>query len=143
LLFIDVDHFKRYNDTYGHVEGDSCLKQIAEAIESVAPPSGNLVARYGGEEFAVILPDVDVSHAKEVAEEICEAIRVRRLPHDGNPPGIVTVSIGCVTATPRRGESQEDFISSADRALYKAKDMGRNRVIVTRAEPRSSLSKQR
>jgi len=130
LLLIDADHFKRYNDTYGHVRGDSCLKQIAEAALDVVLRPGDLVARYGGEEFAVVLPGTDETGAKEVADEICEAVRNRRLPHEGNAPGIVTISIGCATIIPQRGKTAQDLIEAADQALYRAKGRGRNRVIV-------------
>ena len=130
LLLIDADHFKRYNDTYGHVRGDSCLKQIAEAALDVVLRPGDLVARYGGEEFAVVLPGTDEIGAKAVAEDICQAVRNRRLPHEGNAPGIVTVSVGCATVIPMRGKSPQDLIESADQALYRAKGRGRNRVVV-------------
>ena len=129
LLLIDADHFKRYNDTYGHVRGDSCLKQIAEASLDVILRPGDLVARYGGEEFAVVLPGTDEQGALNVAEDICKAVRARQLPHEGNAPGIVTVSIGAATMTPQRGKSSQDLIESADQALYKAKARGRNRVV--------------
>jgi len=130
LLLIDADHFKRYNDTYGHVRGDSCLKQIAEAALDVLLRPGDLVARYGGEEFAVVLPGTDEIGAKAVAEDICQAVRNRRLPHEGNAPGIVTVSVGCATVIPMRGKTPQDLIESADQALYRAKGRGRNRVVV-------------
>ena len=130
LLLIDADHFKRYNDTYGHVRGDSCLKQIAEAAMDVVLRPGDLVARYGGEEFAVVLPGTDETGAKAVAEDICQAVRNRHLPHEGNTPGIVTVSVGCATVIPSRGKSPQDLIESADQALYRAKGRGRNRVVV-------------
>jgi diguanylate cyclase (GGDEF)-like protein len=130
LLLIDADHFKRYNDTYGHVRGDSCLKQIAEAAMDVVLRPGDLVARYGGEEFAVVLPGTDETGARAVAEDICQAVRNRRLPHEGNAPGIVTVSVGCATVVPQRGKLPLDLIESADQALYRAKGRGRNRVVV-------------
>jgi len=133
LLLIDADHFKRYNDTYGHVRGDSCLKQIAEAALDVVLRPGDLVARYGGEEFAVVLPGTDENGARAVAEDICQAVRNRRLPHEGNAPGIVTVSVGCATIIPQRGKSQQELIESADQALYRAKGRGRNRVVVAGA----------
>ena len=91
---------------------------------------GDLVARYGGEEFAVVLPGTDEIGAKAVAEDICQAVRNRRLPHEGNAPGIVTVSIGCATIIPMRGKAPQDLIESADQALYRAKGRGRNRVVV-------------
>jgi diguanylate cyclase (GGDEF)-like protein/PAS domain S-box-containing protein len=130
LLLIDADHFKRYNDTYGHVRGDSCLKQIAEAALDVVLRPGDLVARYGGEEFAVVLPGTDEGGATAVAEDICEAVRSRQLPHEGNAPGIVTVSIGVATVIPHRGKTAQDLIEYADQALYRAKSRGRNRVFV-------------
>lgn len=133
LLLIDADHFKRYNDTYGHVRGDSCLKQIAEAALDVVLRPGDLVARYGGEEFAVVLPGTDEIGAKAVAEDICQSIRNRRLLHEGNAPGIVTVSIGCATMIPQRGKTTQDLIEAADQALYRAKGRGRNRVVVAGA----------
>ena len=136
LLLIDADHFKRYNDTYGHVRGDSCLKQIAEAALDVVLRPGDLVARYGGEEFAVVLPGTDEGGARAVAEDICQAVRNRQLPHEGNAPGIVTVSIGCATVVPQRGKTPQDLIESADQALYRAKGRGRNRVVVAGSPPR-------
>jgi diguanylate cyclase (GGDEF)-like protein/PAS domain S-box-containing protein len=131
LLLIDADHFKRYNDTYGHVRGDSCLKQIAEAALDVVLRPGDLVARYGGEEFAVVLPGTDETGAKSVAEDICQAVRNRQLPHEGNAPGIVTVSVGVASMIPQRGKSTQDLIEGADQALYRAKGRGRNRVVVS------------
>jgi diguanylate cyclase (GGDEF)-like protein/PAS domain S-box-containing protein len=141
LLLIDADHFKRYNDTYGHVRGDSCLKQIAEAALDVVLRPGDLVARYGGEEFAVVLPGTDEGGAVAVAEDICQAVRSRQLPHEGNLPGVVTVSIGCATIVPHRGKSAQDLIESADQALYRAKSRGRNRVVVA-GPPRTEASPQ-
>jgi diguanylate cyclase (GGDEF)-like protein/PAS domain S-box-containing protein len=142
LLLIDADHFKRYNDTYGHVRGDSCLKQIAEAALDVVLRPGDLVARYGGEEFAVVLPGTDENGARAVAEDICQAVRNRRLPHEGNAPGIVTVSVGCATIVPQRGKSPQDLIESADQALYRAKGRGRNRVVVAGAPARPESAPQ-
>lgn len=137
LLLIDADHFKRYNDTYGHVRGDSCLKQIAEAALDVVLRPGDLVARYGGEEFAVVLPGTDEVGAISVAEDICQAVRNRMLPHEGNAPGIVTVSVGCATIVPQRSKSAQDLIEFADQALYRAKARGRNRVVVSGIATRS------
>ena len=141
LLLIDADHFKLYNDTYGHVRGDSCLKQIAEACLDVVLRPGDLVARYGGEEFAVVLPGTDEPGAKAVAEDICQAIRNRKLPHEANPPGIVTISIGCATIIPQRGKTAQDLIESADQALYRAKNRGRDRVVVSGAPVRPAGAK--
>ncbi len=128
LLMLDVDKFKAYNDTYGHQRGDSCLKQIAEACMDVVSRPGDLVARFGGEEFVVVLPNTENEGAVHIAEEICEALRGRRLPHTGNPPGIVTVSAGCATMVPKFGKHAPDLIEMTDKALYRAKYNGRNQV---------------
>jgi diguanylate cyclase (GGDEF)-like protein len=126
LLMLDVDQFKVYNDTYGHQRGDSCLKQVAEACMDVVSRPGDLVARFGGEEFVVILPNTEGDGAMHVADEICEALRSRRLPHGGNPLGIVTISIGCATLVPKFGKHAANLIQIADEALYKAKQGGRD-----------------
>jgi len=128
VLMLDADHFKSYNDTYGHQRGDSCLKQIAEACMDVVSRPGDLVARFGGEEFVVILPNTENAGALLVAEEIAGALRSRRLPHAGNGKGIVTISIGCATLIPKFSGHPSDLIELADRALYQAKDAGRDRV---------------
>ena len=126
LLLLDADLFKSYNDTYGHVRGDSCLKQIAEAAQDVVARPGDLVARYGGEEFAVVLPDTGNEGAMRIAAEICDALRSRRLPHSLNPCGYVTVSIGCATMVPAVGQHMASLVEAADEALYDAKHAGRN-----------------
>jgi diguanylate cyclase (GGDEF)-like protein/PAS domain S-box-containing protein len=128
LLMLDVDRFKAYNDTYGHQRGDSCLKQIAESCMDVVSRPGDLVARFGGEEFVVILTNTESEGAMHVANDICEALRSRKLPHSGNQPGIVTISAGCATLIPRFGKHAPDLIEMADRALYRAKHNGRNQV---------------
>lgn len=128
VLMIDADMFKAYNDTYGHTRGDSCLKQIAEAAMDVVGRPGDLVARFGGEEFVVVLPNTESEGAVQVAHEICEALRGRRLPHSGSTAGIVTVSVGCATLVPQFGKHAPDVVEMADRALYKAKHSGRNQV---------------
>jgi diguanylate cyclase (GGDEF)-like protein/PAS domain S-box-containing protein len=126
LLMLDADKFKAYNDTYGHPRGDNCLKQIAEACMDVVSRPGDLVARYGGEEFVVVLPNTAGEGALAIANEICEALRSRRLPHSGNAPGIVTVSAGCATLIPRFGKHAPELVEMADCALYRAKANGRN-----------------
>ena len=128
LLMIDVDLFKSYNDNYGHPQGDSCLKQIAEVAMDVASRPGDLVARFGGEEFAAILPNTDAAGASQLGRAICESMRARILPHSSNPLGIVTVSVGCATMVPTFEMQAVNLIELADEALYKAKHQGRNRV---------------
>lgn len=128
MLLIDVDLFKSYNDTYGHVRGDSCLKQIAEAALDVVARPGDLVARFGGEEFAVILPNTGSEGALRVANEIYDGLRNRRLEHISNPLGILTISVGCASIVPSLGQHAIHLIELADEALYAAKRNGRNQI---------------
>jgi len=128
LLLIDVDHFKAYNDIYGHLAGDDCLRRLAKVIlEMVARPS-DLVARYGGEEFAVVLPNTPQAGALQVAERIRSAVQELNMPHEGNPHRVVTVSIGCSTQTPEADSKLDGLIDAADNALYRAKNAGRNTI---------------
>jgi diguanylate cyclase (GGDEF)-like protein/PAS domain S-box-containing protein len=129
LLMVDVDHFKLYNDAYGHLRGDRCLKQIAEAALNVVSRPGDLVARYGGEEFAILLPNTGHEGAAQVASDVCAALRCREIPHRGNAWGTVTVSTGCATMIPQLDEKPTALIEIADRALYTAKLNGRNQVV--------------
>jgi diguanylate cyclase (GGDEF)-like protein/PAS domain S-box-containing protein len=133
LLMLDVDLFKAYNDTYGHQRGDSCLKQIAEACMDVVSRPGDLLARFGGEEFVAALPNTDSEGALQVANEICESLRNRRLPHSSSPFGIITISIGCATLIPQADRHAPDLIAMADHALYTAKSNGRNQVCIGNA----------
>jgi diguanylate cyclase (GGDEF)-like protein/PAS domain S-box-containing protein len=126
MLLIDVDLFKLYNDTYGHMAGDRCLKEIAETAQDSVKRKADLVARFGGEEFTVILPGTANEGAMQLAEELCEALRGRQIPHSASPHRIVTISIGCATVLPQIGESAVDFLEIADKALYQAKGSGRN-----------------
>lgn len=126
LLLIDADLFKTFNDTYGHLRGDNCLKQIAQAAQDVIARPGDLVARFGGEEFAVILPNTSSSGALKMAREICKTLRDRQIPHSLNPLGVVTVSVGCATLVPQLGQPAVWLVDSADKALYQAKSSGRN-----------------
>jgi diguanylate cyclase (GGDEF)-like protein/PAS domain S-box-containing protein len=132
LLLIDADVFKSYNDAYGHLRGDNCLKQIAEAIQDVVSRPGDLVARFGGEEFAVILPNTSAAGAFQLAQDICAVMRNRRLPHSGNSAGIVTISVGCGTLVPQLGQHAMILIDCADQALYQAKRSGRDRACAYR-----------
>ncbi|MBP0592919.1 GGDEF domain-containing protein [Paraburkholderia sp. LEh10] len=127
-LFIDIDHFKRFNDTYGHAAGDEVLTAVADCIASVARRSIDVAARYGGEEFAVVLPDTASGAARHAAEKIrrvVEAMRVAQLPRDA---GAVTVSVGCATCRPADGHNGPELLAAADEQLYAAKAAGRNQV---------------
>ena len=128
LLMIDVDHFKQYNDYYGHLRGDECLCRIANAIEQCVWRGGDSAARYGGEEFAVILSRTDVAVAKQIGIRILEAVRGCRIEHRCSDYQKVTVSVGCGAAIPDACTTPEQLIDLADVALYKAKASGRNTV---------------
>jgi diguanylate cyclase (GGDEF)-like protein len=127
LLMVDVDNFKQYNDAYGHVGGDDCLKRIAAAVASEMR-ANDLVARYGGEEFAVILPNQSLKGAAIVAERIRCRVEALGLPNLGAAKPYVTVSIGAATAIASHEHQPEQLVSTADAALYRAKHMGRNRI---------------
>jgi len=130
LVMIDIDHFKAYNDLYGHGAGDRCLQQVATAIAAGVRHEGALVARYGGEEFAVILPRTEAHEAAEIAEGLRRRVEALGIAHAGNPVGSrVTISVGISTRTPPQTDDFEDLMQSADQALYKAKEGGRNGVV--------------
>ncbi|EPF66478.1 Diguanylate cyclase (GGDEF) domain protein [Pseudomonas syringae pv. syringae SM] len=131
LILIDADHFKRYNDHYGHLAGDECLIALARVVEQFIRRPSDVAARYGGEEIAVVLPGTDEANARQVAEKILQAIRDEQIEHPASPFGIVTISLGVATfvGTDRQLD-QRGLIELADRALYAAKSQGRNRVNV-------------
>ncbi|TAL01428.1 MAG: diguanylate cyclase [Rhodospirillaceae bacterium] len=132
LIMFDVDHFKLYNDTYGHGGGDLCLRHIAESAVSALQRPADMIARYGGEEFAAILPDTEVAGAAAVAEAIREGIAVLKIEHETSQTApCVTVSLGLVTSVPNLDRVPETLVSMADRALYAAKASGRNRVVIS------------
>lgn len=134
VLFIDVDHFKRYNDTYGHVAGDACLTEVGRALAAAAWRPGDVVARYGGEEFVVLLPATDIGGASEVAERILAGVDLLAIPHaSSDVSGHVTVSIGLAVAIPDAEGSAQGLLEKADRALYAAKHAGRHRVVMHQA----------
>ena len=128
VMLIDVDHFKSYNDTYGHPMGDRCLQQVATTLKTHARRSLDLVARYGGEEFVVVLPETAQSHAAQLAQRISLAVQKLQIPAESGVGGVVTISIGVAGLTPRKGIDPEVLVEQADSALYQAKRQGRNRV---------------
>lgn len=129
VLLLDVDKFKGYNDFYGHVAGDECLRRVAMAICSIPSRSGDLTARYGGEEFVVLLPNTELHSASTVASRIRQAVAELEIPHEVSDFGLVTISIGCAAFVPNQFLSVEGLIKAADEALYTAKHQGRNRVV--------------
>jgi diguanylate cyclase (GGDEF)-like protein len=128
ILMIDVDLFKAYNDLFGHLQGDDCLRTIARAIADALPSSLGTVSRYGGEEFAVILPNIDHDEALAVAESLRKAVSKQRLPHPGSHWGVQTISIGVAVVIPGPTTSSQSLLQDSDASLYCAKGYGRNRV---------------
>ncbi|MDA9408521.1 diguanylate cyclase [Bradyrhizobium sp. CCBAU 45384] len=134
LLMIDVDHFKAYNDEYGHPAGDACLRVVAKTIAAEVQRGGDLAARYGGEEFAMLLPNTDAAGCARLGERIRNAIRDAGLVHASNPAGpCVTVSVGGAACRPavERTAGTSSLVEAADRALYAAKDAGRDRLMMS------------
>ncbi|MEO1591882.1 MAG: diguanylate cyclase [Cyanobacteria bacterium J06632_22] len=130
LILCDVDHFKGYNDTYGHLEGDRCLQMIGEVLTQVARRRSDWVARYGGEEFVVLLPATDAEGAQQVAQQIQRQLAQRQWPHSANTASpYVSMSIGVSSLYPRATLSTDVLIRMADEALYAAKLQGRNRIL--------------
>jgi diguanylate cyclase (GGDEF)-like protein len=130
LLMVDVDFFKRFNDTYGHQGGDECLRQVAAAMSGVVKRASDAVARYGGEEFAILLPATEPDGALIVAERIRAAVTALRLPHSGSEVADhVTVSIGVASIQVTGNGVPSSLVAAADAALYRAKHTGRNRVV--------------
>lgn len=138
LLMVDADCFKAYNDLYGHVAGDECLRRVAAALKAEPLRQNDLIARYGGEEFAVLLPGATMASLTEVAERLRARVASEGIEHTGNPYKRVTISVGCESMVPRRENLPETLVSAADGALYAAKQGGRNRVSAAsgRRDPR-------
>jgi len=130
LLMIDIDHFKRYNDHYGHQAGDACLQQVARLLSTCIRRPADLLARYGGEELVVILPDTDATGATVIAQAMLECLGREPIAHHGSPLARVSVSIGIACMNGREAEDARVLLERADQALYIAKEAGRNRVHV-------------
>ena len=128
VLLCDVDYFKKYNDTFGHLKGDDALKAVAKVMKGVCLRGQDLVARYGGEEFSVILPDTDIKGAAKLAQVMCDAVNGLAIEHPESEHKVLTISIGVYCSQPDAGSDAEYFLKKADEALYKAKASGRNKV---------------
>ncbi len=134
LLLLDIDHFKDFNDTYGHQAGDACLKRVAEAVRTCARRHGDLVARYGGEELALVLPGCDAAALQAVGQAVCRSVQALGIPHaESYTAPVVTISVGAASTWPMRMAPENgpaDLVNIADMALYDAKAGGRNRVVL-------------
>lgn len=128
VIMADLDYFKAYNDHYGHIAGDNCLKKVAVALSKAISRSNDLACRYGGEEFCIVLPDTDKEGVAHVAEQLRIAVEKLAIPHIKNG-GIVSLSLGTSTTVPDKNCSAEHLLEGADHALYQAKQAGRNRVV--------------
>jgi diguanylate cyclase (GGDEF)-like protein/PAS domain S-box-containing protein len=130
VLLIDVDHFKKFNDVYGHLAGDACLQKIARTIQQVLKRPQDLLARYGGEEFVVVLPNTPRRGAELISERVREVVERCAIPHEASEYQVATVSVGCATTIPTLHSTVEALLKTADAALYGAKSGGRNRLQV-------------
>jgi diguanylate cyclase (GGDEF)-like protein/PAS domain S-box-containing protein len=130
LIFADIDFFKQYNDAYGHLAGDECLRRVAELLGEAARRPRDLIGRYGGEEFVVLLPETDAQAAVTLAEQCRRAVQEAMIPHAGSDTErCVTVSLGVASIVPGDGDDAKRFLDEVDRLLYRAKQGGRNRVV--------------
>jgi len=129
MIMIDVDYFKAFNDTYGHIKGDECLKVISKEIKNCLRKPEDLICRYGGEEFAIVLPETSAKEAEIIAHRIRSKVEGLKITNNNSPINpYITVSIGFATMKPSKNTLYKTLISNADKALYKAKEKGRNRI---------------
>ncbi len=129
LVMFDIDYFKQYNDTYGHLHGDACLRRVADVLRQVCRRPHDAVARFGGEEMVAILPETDLDGALAVAHEVLQQISLMQLPHSSSQCApVVTLSAGVAVSMPPAHMAAKNLIDQADQALYSAKNLGRNRV---------------
>ncbi|MDR1703202.1 MAG: GGDEF domain-containing protein [Clostridiales bacterium] len=128
IMMIDIDFFKNYNDAYGHIKGDECLKSVAEALQNCTMRKEDFVARYGGEEFVVVLPNTDETGAAKIAEKMLQTVRNLNIPHKNSAAAqCVTISIGAVTGLVKHTHNREDYLNRADEMCYRSKQDGRDR----------------
>lgn len=130
VILLDIDYFKQYNDHYGHIQGDDCLKRVAAALGKVGTRARDFFARYGGEEFILVLPETDAESAHRVAERCRAAIFKEQIPHEKSDAGqMLTISLGVGTILPTHKDDQTAFMEMVDRQLYQAKQRGRNCIV--------------
>ncbi len=130
LIMLDIDYFKQYNDCYGHLEGDICLKRVAWILTAVATRARDLLARFGGEEFVLVLPETDEAAARMLAERCRDLIQAEQIPHEQSSISpVLTISLGVGTVIPGHGDELLSFIDTVDKRLYEAKLRGRDRIV--------------
>lgn len=131
LIMIDIDHFKEYNDHYGHIQGDDCLIRVAKVLTTAATRSRDFIARFGGEEFVLVMPETDAAAAAKIAERCRQLIFKAQIPHANSPvSNVVTISVGVGTILPSHQDEPMVFVEATDKKLYLAKQQGRNRIAV-------------
>jgi diguanylate cyclase (GGDEF)-like protein len=130
LILIDIDNFKIFNDTYGHMEGDRCIQIVSMAIDNTLKRPSDLLARYGGEELVCLLPGVDREGTRKIMEDIRVSVEALSIPHTGNEAGVVTISLGGISMVPEADSQTSTWIKNADKKLYEAKNAGRNRIAI-------------
>jgi diguanylate cyclase (GGDEF)-like protein len=141
IAVIDIDYFKKYNDSYGHLAGDIALRAVAHAIEAATKRPGEFVARYGGEEFVVVLPQIDGHTLKQYGQMICEEIRALKIPHSTSEIcQSISISAGLAHGIPTIDSSPQALVDQADQALYRAKSLGRNRYEIFSPQNHSKVS---
>lgn len=127
LIMIDIDYFKQYNDQYGHIQGDDCLRAVARTLTEAVHRPRDFVGRFGGEEFVLVLPETDAASAKQIAEKCRSLIQQRQIPHENSAVSeVLTISLGVGTITPGAPDNKKAFIDAVDQCLYKAKGNGRD-----------------
>jgi diguanylate cyclase (GGDEF)-like protein len=136
LILCDIDFFKQYNDTYGHLAGDDCLKQVAKLLEQIIHRPADLAARYGGEEFVILLPNTDLSGAQTIAKNLQQNLFDLHVAHKSSPiSDRITLSLGVAAKVPQQQEQPNTLIAAADRCLYAAKAQGRNGMVADDGQP--------
>ena len=141
-MLLDIDWFKRYNDQYGHVQGDDCIVAVAEAIVSQTRRPLDMVFRYGGEEFLCLLPNTDSKGAENIAKQILNTVRELDIPHQQSDFATVTLSIGAYTSHSKETQALTELVELADQALYRAKAQGRNQYCRTEITAETLLTKE-
>lgn len=132
LIMIDIDHFKQFNDHYGHLAGDKCLKDVADVLTQTTRRADDVAARYGGEEFALIFPGLEENQTGKIAEELRSSIEELGIPHAMSSHQVVTISVGVATVAPDKHFAAKQLIALADSALYQAKNRGRNQIVTSK-----------